>query len=51
MLGQKILMSWDLTANDLFDAVRKVSFVEGVLCGAAIVGGIIVVRKITKREE
>ena len=43
-------MSWDLTSSSLFDAVHRVSFVEGVVCGAAIVGGIIMARKITKRE-
>lgn len=43
-------MSWDLTATDLFNAVRKVSFVEGAICGAAIVGAVIMARKITKHN-
>lgn len=43
-------MSWDLTASDLFNAVRKVSFVEGAICGAALVGTFIVARKIARLE-
>ncbi len=41
-------MGWDLTSIDLFDAVRKVSFAEGVICGAALIGVVVMVRKIKK---
>jgi len=44
-------MSWDLTDSELFNAVRKISFMEGVVCGAMIVGGIVVARKIIKYES
>lgn len=43
-------MSWDLTSSDLFDAVRKVSFVEGAIFGAALLGLVISIRKIGKTK-
>lgn len=41
-------MGWDLTSSALFDAVRKVSFVEGTIFGAALLGLVISIRKIDK---
>ena len=41
-------MSWDLTGSDLFNAVRKVSFVEGAICGVALMGVIVAIRKYKK---
>ena len=43
-------MGWDLTSSDLFDAVRKVSFVEGAVFGAALLGLVISIRKIGKTK-
>ena len=44
-------MGWDLTGSDLFNAVRKVSFTEGVICGVALTGVVIAARKIYKRKN
>lgn len=43
-------MGWSLTGNELFDAVRKVSFVEGAVFGAALLGLVISIRKIGKTK-
>ena len=43
-------MGWDLTGHDLFETVRKVSFVEGAVFGAALLGLVISIRKIGKTK-
>ena len=43
-------MGWDLTSSDLFDVVRKVSFVEGAIFGAALLSLVISIRKIGKTK-
>lgn len=43
-------MGWDLTSSDLFDAVRKISFAEGAIFGAALLGLVISIRKIGKTK-
>lgn len=44
-------MGWHLTGADLFNAVRKVSFAEGIVCGVALTGAVLMVRKFRKLKN
>ena len=44
-------MGWDLTASEVFDKVRKISFGQGALIGAAVVGGAVAVKEIISKHK
>lgn len=45
-------MGWDLTASKVFDKVRRISFGQGALIGAAVVGSVVAIKEIvTKHKE
>lgn len=44
-------MGWSLTANHVFDKVRKISFGQGALIGAAAVGSAVAVKEIVTRHK
>jgi hypothetical protein len=44
-------MGWDLTASEVFDKVRKISFGQGALIGAAVVGGAVAVKEIISKRK
>lgn len=43
--------SWSLTASHVFDKARKISFGQGALIGAAVVGGAVAVKEIVSKHK
>lgn len=50
-LCQVTEMRWDMIAGHVFDKARKISFGQGALIGAAVVGGAVAVKEIVSRHK
>ena len=44
-------MRWDVTAGHVFDKARKISFGQGAVVGAAVVGSVIAVKGLVARHK
>lgn len=50
-LCQVTKIRWDMTVGDVFDKARMISFGQGALIGAAVVGGAVAVKEIVSKHK